>query len=150
MTANAVISYFAQVAQEQETKYHAEFSMPDEIGIDRSDISVLFGNLLENALEASAKLPRGTGFVEIKGGMLNEGVLAFKVENLLSTAPEEDGEGFNSTKHEGRGIGTESVRDIVERYDGTICFDVQGERFCVSVMMYVKNETVEDSSRKKH
>jgi Signal transduction histidine kinase regulating citrate/malate metabolism len=139
MTANAVIAYFAQIAGEQGTKYHVEFDLPETVGIDRCDISVLFGNILENALEASAKLPRGSGIVEIKGGMLNEGVLAFEVENAISVTPEKDGHGFNSTKHEGRGIGTESARDIVERYNGTICFNTQGERFRVSIMMYTDN-----------
>ena len=57
MTANAVIAYFSQVAATQDTKYTAEFSMPEEVGINRNDISVLFGNLLENAIEASVKLP---------------------------------------------------------------------------------------------
>ncbi|MBQ6660630.1 MAG: GHKL domain-containing protein [Lachnospiraceae bacterium] len=149
MTANAVVAYFAQVAEEQGTKYQVEFSLPAEVGIDRCDISVLFGNLLENALEASARLPKGKGSVQIRGGMVNEGVVAFTVENLFLTTPEKSGEGFNSTKHDGKGIGTESVRDIVERYDGTICFDTQDDKFCVSVMMYVKNDTEEDSGRKQ-
>ncbi|MBP5354749.1 MAG: sensor histidine kinase [Lachnospiraceae bacterium] len=147
MTANAVLAYFSQVAEEQGTEYRVDFTLPNEIGVGRSDISVLFGNLLENALEASAKLPRGKGFVEIKGGMMNEGVLAFKVENLFLVTPEKTRGGFNSTKHEGLGIGTESIRDIVKRYDGTIFFDTQGERFCASVMMYVKKISPEEEEQ---
>lgn len=139
MTANAVIAYFSQVAATQDTKYTAEFSMPEEVGINRNDISVLFGNLLENAIEASVKLPVEKRFVEIKGGMINEGVLAFTVENTYLSEPKRRERRFNSSKHEGLGIGTESVCDIVERYDGKICFDTNGDRFCVSVMMYTKS-----------
>ena len=139
MTANAVIAYFSQVAATQEIKYSVEFSLPEKVGINRNDISVLFGNLLENATEAAVKLPEGKRFVEIKGGMINEGVLAFTVENTYLSQPQRTERRFNSSKHEGLGIGTESVCDIVERYDGKICFDTNGDRFCVSVMMYTKS-----------
>ena len=118
--------------------------MPEEVGINRNDISVLFGNLLENAIEASVKLPVEKRFVEIKGGMINEGVLAFTVENTYLSEPKRRERRFNSSKHEGLGIGTESVCDIVERYDGKICFDTNADRFCVSVMMYTKSSAEDE------
>ena len=71
--------------------------------------------------------------------MINEGVLAFTVENTYLSQPQRTERRFNSSKHEGLGVGTESVCDIVERYDGKICFDTNGDRFCVSVMMYTKS-----------
>ncbi|MBO4652541.1 MAG: GHKL domain-containing protein [Lachnospiraceae bacterium] len=145
MTANAVIAYFSQVAVTQNTKYTVEFSLPDKVGISRNDISVLFGNLLENAIEAAVKLPEEKRLVEIKGGLINEGVLAFTVENTFLSAPKRRERRFNSTKHEGLGIGTESVRDIVERYDGKILFETNGDRFCASVMMYMKSSAEDET-----
>ena len=44
---------------------------------------------------------------------------------------------FRSMKHAGAGIGTESVRDIVSRYDGVIEFETKGDLFCVSVLLYL-------------
>lgn len=139
MTANAVLTYFGQVAAEQETEYTVDFFMPEDVHIDRCDISVLLGNILENAIEACTKLPKGTAFVKVKGGMLNEGVLAFDVENSCRNELIVDPDGsIRSTKHEGKGFGTESVRGIVERHKGTVNFGADEDRFRVSVVMYIK------------
>lgn len=146
VTANAVLTYFGQVAAEQETEYKVDFFMPEKVHIDRCDISVLLGNILENAIEACTKLPKGTAFVHVKGGMLNEGVLAFDVENSCRNELIVDPDGsIRSTKHEGKGFGTESVRGIVERHKGTVNFEADEDRFRVSVVMYIKQLTDYDS-----
>ena len=50
--ANAVLLYFAQQAKNNGIDYIVKTEIPAELGIPETDISVLLGNLLENAIEA--------------------------------------------------------------------------------------------------
>ena len=52
VAVNAVLLYFAQVAKNEEIEYEVRVSLPKETGMEDADLSVLFGNLLENALDA--------------------------------------------------------------------------------------------------
>lgn len=42
---------------------------------------------------------------------------------------------FLSSKHEGYGIGLDSVLNIVKRYNGVLKTDTEGEMFCISVVL---------------
>ena len=50
--ANAVLLYFAQQAKNNRIDYIVKAKIPADIFVSETDISVLFGNLLENALDA--------------------------------------------------------------------------------------------------
>ena len=77
--------------------------------------------------------------VKIRGGLKGDGVLAFTVDNTCTQMANRNRSGdFMSTKHSGKGIGTESVREIVGRYNGIVEFANEPGLFCVSVMMYLK------------
>lgn len=49
---NAVLLYFAQEAKLREIAFEVRVNLPKETGMEETDLSVLFGNLLENALDA--------------------------------------------------------------------------------------------------
>lgn len=139
MTANAVITYFAQMAAEHGVEFKAEFALPKDINIEQSDLAVLLGNLLENAVEACIRQDCEQPAVIIRGGFQSNGVVAFTVDNTCTLFPDQNRKGeYLSTKHDGKGIGTQSVREIVSRYDGVVNFESGAGMFCVSVMMYVK------------
>ena len=64
---------------------------------------------------------------------------ALKKIGTYETIPEKDIRGrFRSMKHSGAGIGTESVKNIVSRYNGVIQFETRGDLFCVSAMLYLQ------------
>ena len=139
MTANAVLTYFAQMAAEAGVEFRSEFSLPTEVNIERSDLAVLLGNILENAVEACVRQDSEQPAVKIRGGLKGDGVLAFTVDNTCTQMANRNRSGdFMSTKHSGKGIGTESVREIVGRYNGIVEFANEPGLFCVSVMMYLK------------
>lgn len=49
---NAVLLYFAQEAKRREIDFEVRVNLPGDTGMEETDLSVLFGNLLENALDA--------------------------------------------------------------------------------------------------
>jgi nitrogen fixation/metabolism regulation signal transduction histidine kinase len=97
----------------------------------------VLGNLLENAVEACQRQTAGERRIQVRG-QTTQSTLAVTIDNTYETAPEKDRRGrFRSMKHSGPGIGTESVKNIVARYNGVINFETKGDLFCVSVMLYL-------------
>ena len=136
-TVNGVLLYFAREAAQLNIEYKVKIGIPEDVKIDKTDLSVLFGNLLENAVEACKRLRAGKGKIDVRG-QTNQNTFALAIDNTYEIAPEKDKKGrFRSMKQSGVGIGTESVKNIVTRYNGVIEFETRGDLFCVSVMLYL-------------
>ena len=137
MTVNAVLTFFSIEAQKADIQYDVSIGVPEDIKITKADLSILFGNLLENAVEACQRQTAGERRIQVRG-QTTQSTLAVTIDNTYETAPEKDRRGrFRSMKHSGPGIGTESVKNIVARYNGVINFETKGDLFCVSVMLYL-------------
>ena len=104
-------------------------AFPQDIEVDRKDLCALFSNLLDNALESAEK--------ELSlQAKANRGMLFILCENDYSVVPVEEGGGFITGKadKEHHGWGTRIIRQIVEKYDGSIKCDA-GEYFRVEIMI---------------
>lgn len=148
VAVNAVLLYFAQVAKNEEIEYEVRVSLPKETGMEDADLSVLFGNLLENALDAceaerknlweKQKTQSGTSVQEMKviiNASQKGQALCVTVDNTFTGKLRKDREGrLISTKHRGNGMGTESVKAIAEKYHGVCQFEVVNGMFCASFM----------------
>ena len=108
--------------------------LPAELPISDIDLSILFGNLLENAFDACSEIKNGSSCIRLKAGWQN-GKLFLRIENPYENPIRMRQEKYLSTKHEGYGIGTESVRALTDRYHGQIKFDVTDQAFRVSVIL---------------
>lgn len=101
---------------------------------DKTDTGVLFGNLLDNAIEAAEKTKsrRITVDVQTKGAYLS--VL---VTNSIETSVIGSNSELNTTKpdKELHGIGIKSIREIVKKYDGMIQFFEENGEFCCHIML---------------
>ena len=148
VAVNAVLLYFAQVAKNEEIEYEVRVSLPKETGMEDADLSVLFGNLLENALDAceaerknlweKQKTQSGTSVQEMKvviNASQKGQALCVTVDNTFWGKLRKDREGrLLSTKHRGNGMGTESVKAIAEKYHGVCRFEAIDGMFCASFM----------------
>lgn len=118
---NAVISFYAQTAQEHDIAFQAEIAAPEQLPVPDADLTVLFGNLLENACDACASLPpEQPRRIRLRVSMPNAGAVVFACENTFNGELKRNGEHFVSTKRQGKGIGLDSIRAITTRYNGTM------------------------------
>ena len=137
-TVNGILTYFAEIANAKEIEFKVRIGIPEDIPIAKTDLSILFGNLLENAIEACQKQSSGPRKIIVRG-QVAKNTLALTVDNTYETIPEKDRLGrFRSMKHSGEGVGTESVKNIVSRYGGVVQFETRGDLFCVSAMLYLQ------------
>ena len=132
--ANAVLLYFAQQAKDNDIDYIVNAEIPGNIFVSDTDISVLFGNLIENAIDACKEESGDDRKIDIRA-MLKGSTLCVTVDNTFTgTLRRTTDNEFLSTKHKGRGLGTQSVKSIAEQYGGVCRFEVKDGMFCASVM----------------
>lgn len=132
---NVLISHFYGIARDNNIDFKANVNLPSSIPVEDVDLTVIVGNLIENAVYAcisGSDIPKS---IKIKG-LVKNNILLFTVDNTYSNAIRKDKSGvYFSTKHEGVGIGIESVSEIVERYNGVLKIEQHNNVFYVSVML---------------
>ena len=134
--ANAVIAYFAQLAKSGGIGFDVNVKIPEEIEIEKTDLSVLLGNLLENAVEACSQCRNGR--ITVRASYEAKS-LCIAVDNNFDGKIRQSGDKtFLSTKQNGRGLGIESVKSIAEKYDGLCNFAADEKMFYSSVMISEK------------
>lgn len=132
--ANAVLLYFAQQAKDNDIDYIVNAEIPGNIFVSDTDISVLFGNLIENAIDACKEEHGDDRKIDIRA-RLKGSTLCVTVDNTFTgTLRRTTDNEFLSTKHKGPGLGTQSVKSIAEHYGGICRFEVKDSMFCASVM----------------
>lgn len=146
MEIDSVLNYMLQRAREELKTVIVKVMLPEKVK-HAFEVNVLLGNLLENAIEAAVQTEQKYMSVNIT---LKRGVLRIRIENSFLPAKIENGERqgskvFFTTKKakEQHGIGLESVRKMVEAYNGTMEVTPRNDIFCVNLILYmskVENE----------
>lgn len=142
---NAIVVLYADRAIAVGAQVDVEMRLPGRLAVSHADLSVVLGNLLENATEelegASGHEPSPTNggrtaFLRVRAAADPGGTLFITVDNTLFSPVQQESDGsFRSTKHEGMGIGTESVSAIARRLGGVARFEHDDEAFHASVML---------------
>lgn len=107
-----------------------------QLTIPEEDLVVILGNLLDNAIEATCKCEENRRCIRLKIGNLNE-MMLLNIGNSSSEMPQlKNGIFISSKKEEGvHGLGIESVKRIVESYDGEIHFEYTENDFQVQILI---------------
>lgn len=125
----------ARTAQERQIDFSAAVTLSDSDFIDPLDISTIFGNALDNAIEASERLPEDQRLITVKAGRIRD-LLVMSVENnaLPETIRPE-----RTTKEDAfvHGFGIPNIRKAVERYGGQCSIKTEEGRFVLKIMIPV-------------
>ena len=139
-TVNVILALYSETAHNNDIKLSIKANIPKNIFVDQKDLSVLFGNILENATHACKEVKEdrfinlNAAYTETPNGSDS---ITLVVKNNYSIEPSESENGiFRSTKHSGDGIGISSVRSIAEKYKGASTFTHEDGTFTVSVILY--------------
>ncbi len=139
---NAMLLYFAQLSKNSDVDFDvAVADIPKEFSLDDNVMTVVLGNLLENALHAAQMLPIQERYIRIKA-MAEHSSLFLYVENRYDGNIKKDKNGYYlSTKREGRGIGLASIRSIVDKHSGILEIEDANGIFAVSVFLNAPDVT---------
>lgn len=139
MTANALFVFYARAAQDSGIDYSVTAALAEQdTGITDVDLTVVLGNLLENAIEACRRQqPEEKKWITVNA-YISGNAFFLAVDNSYNGQTQKDKEGrFLSTKHDGCGIGMESVKSVILKYGGEFRAMEEDNQFCVSLVMYM-------------
>lgn len=116
---DAILNSKLTLIKSKDIPVEAKANVPENLKISDADLCAVIGNLLDNAIEAVAALPKEEQFIRIYIGMLKS-QLYISVINSSAGSPRKRGERYLSTKGEGQGLGLMRIDGIVKKAGGTV------------------------------
>lgn len=138
IVTDSLIGYWHKVAENEEIEFRTELSIPIEMPFKGADISLILGNLLENALEGARKAEEKK-YIRLKMKYDKSNLLIAIENSYKGKIIRTKGEELKTTKPDAmnHGIGLSSVRRTTRKYQGTMVVDdTQPGCFIVRVVLY--------------
>lgn len=133
---NAIVNQKSALAREQGVKLEvAPVQLPVSLPVENIDLSVLLGNLLDNAIEACAEIRNATVNVKLK---VSPGYLSIRVQNPVAGDLNHSNPQLMSTKENSQchGWGLPSIRSIAEKYSGEMSVEMKKNSFQATVTLF--------------
>lgn len=117
---DAILNSKLSLAQSKNISVDASASVPGKLRISDTDICVIIGNLLDNAIEACCKFEdENKRFIRVYIGLLKQ-QLYISVSNSVGGAIKKEGKTYFTTKNSNHGFGLKRIDKIVSKYGGFV------------------------------
>ena len=124
----------------QESEIDMSFSVQRDVleKIEIFDLTILLGNLLDNALEAAKKVTGRRAAISIKSGK-NGGCIFIHITNDYQDEPHKKNGEFQTIKKDKKyhGRGFKNVKEAVQKYGGELKTEYDGRKFSVIILLYI-------------
>ena len=132
---DALAGHYDSDARQKGIPVEWKLELPKRLPLPEADLCTLLGNLLENAVFASQKLPPDERQVRVMARMLSPAMLGIVVENRYDGVLKKQKGILHSTKHEGQGIGLVSTHTTVQKYHGNLTVETENNVFRANVLL---------------
>ncbi len=135
---DSLVNHKCGIARAEGIAFEANVFLPAELPFPGGHLTIVFGNLLDNALEACREVEEGKRYVTLDASYEKE-VLMIAVTNPYHGERRKNRAGkYVTTKKDRKshGLGLSSVEQAVEAYRGQMNADGRDGVFRVSVVMY--------------
>lgn len=133
--ADAILNSKISLARSKGVEVRADASIPLALTTPDIDLCVIIGNLFDNAIEASMKLPEDKRMIRIYMNMKNT-QLYISFTNFTATGKmEKVGKVFKTTKGEGHGLGLVRIDNIIERLGGYLSRNSEDGAFTTEILL---------------
>jgi two-component system, LytTR family, sensor histidine kinase AgrC len=134
---DSIINFKLQEAEQIGIKTNLDLKIPEKLDIPSFDMTVILGNLLDNAIKAVNRVNENP-FINLKI-KYDKGRLIIETDNpYAGEIKEEKGKILTTNKDkENHGIGLESIKKVIQKYDGIMNIEHSDNVFSISLLMYV-------------
>ena len=132
---DAILNSKISLAKSKDIQVIADAFIPVKLKLSEIDLCCIIGNLFDNAIEASMKLPKEQrvirGYMDMKNTQLYISFTNFTAGKKMK----KEGKLFRSTKGEGHGFGLVRIDAIVDRLDGYISRNSEDGAFTTEILL---------------
>ena len=135
---DVILRRYGEICQEKGIDFFMDVRDKSVDFLESSDMTALFANLLENAVEAAEGAAKA--YLELMVDAKPGSLLVLTLVNSCREPPKSDGRGGFLTRKapgSGHGTGMKSIRDTVEKYGGTIrqYYEEEGRLFHTVILL---------------
>ena len=139
-TGNDILDIILKEKSETAREKHIALSVTADLNgvdfIEPLDVSIIFGNGLDNAIEASEKLPEEQRAILVKAGKIQNFFSVLIENNCLQDSRNTKN---RTTKADDflHGFGISNMRKAVEKYDGQLTTKCENGKFTLKILILI-------------
>ncbi|MDF2888577.1 MAG: Histidine kinase, gyrase and HSP90-like ATPase [Lacrimispora sp.] len=142
IVVDSLVNYKCSVAQKEQIQFNANIFIPPALPFQNGNLTIILGNLLENAIEACRQMKSGQPKIELEMSYQKE-ILSIVVWNTFEGERFTDSQKhFQTTKKnpDRHGLGLLSIEQAVAACKGEVITQIQGNIFKAVVILYQEPE----------
>ena len=132
---DAILNSKISLANSRNVKVMADACIPVKLNLSEIDLCCIIGNLFDNAIEASMKLPEDQRVIRLYMDLRNTQLYISITNFTAGKKMKKEGKLFRSTKGEGHGFGLIRIDTIVKRLDGYISRNSEDGAFTTEILL---------------
>ena len=136
---DAILNGKMNIAAQNDIPVNVKAHIPDKTPVSDVDLCIIIGNLLDNAIEESRKLPREDRFIRAYLGQKNT-QLYLIFTNAAGKKQLKRGRLFSSSKGTEHGFGLSRVESAVTKYGGQFFADSEDGGFTAEILIPLETD----------
>lgn len=136
---DAILNGKMNIAAQNDIPVNVKAHIPDKTPVSDVDLCIIIGNLLDNAIEESRKLPREDRFIRVYLGQKNT-QLYLIFTNAAGKKQLKRGRLFSSSKGTEHGFGLSRVKSAVTKYGGQFFADSEDGGFTAEILIPLETD----------
>ena len=118
---NSMIGYYYLRAKEYGISFISHCHIPEKLGISDSDLCIVFGNALDNAISACRQMSQEPSvFISIKTKVVKGEILIQLTNSYQGQLKIKDGKYISSKNGNSHGYGIKNMNRVIEAYGGFV------------------------------
>ena len=133
--ADAILNSKISLARAKKIEVHVDAHIPVKLKMSELDLCVILGNLFDNAIEASMKLPENGRMIRVYMDMKNTQLYISFTNFTAEGKLQKIGKVFRTSKGKGHGFGLVRIDEIVERLGGYLSRNSEEGAFTTEILI---------------
>ncbi len=132
---DAILNSKISLAKAKGIDVTVDAHIPVRLKSPEIDLCCIIGNLFDNAIEASVKLPEGQRMIRVYMDMIQTQLYISFTNLTAEKKMKKEGKIFRSTKGEGHGLGMKRMDAIIERLEGYVSRNSEDGAFTTEILL---------------